>query len=64
MKYESMMIAGLFATCFALCTLVMGAMLTTTPDSVRLVAAQASTTPATARATCTAAPGATTCPRA
>lgn len=36
MKYESMMLASLFVACFALCTLVMGAMLTATPNTVRL----------------------------
>lgn len=36
MKFESLILASLFAVCFAVCALVMGAMLTTTPSSVQL----------------------------
>lgn len=36
MKFESLILASLFAACFAVCALVMGAMLTTTPGSVQL----------------------------
>jgi hypothetical protein len=36
MKFESLILASLFAVCFAVCALVVGAMLTTTPNSVQL----------------------------
>lgn len=36
MKFESHILAGLFVLCFVVCTLVMGAMLQTTPASVQL----------------------------
>ncbi|MDW2982821.1 hypothetical protein [Rhodanobacter sp. KK11] len=39
MKFESLILASLFAVCFAVCALVMGAMLTATPDAVQLAGA-------------------------
>jgi hypothetical protein len=36
MKFESQILAALFVACFTICALVMGAMLKTTPTSVRL----------------------------
>ena len=36
MKFESLILASLFAVCFAACALGMGAMLTITPSSVQL----------------------------
>jgi len=36
MKFESLILVGLFAVCFALCAMVMGAMLTATPGSLQL----------------------------
>lgn len=38
MKYENLMLGGLFVACLLVCTLVLGAMLTTTPSSVQLAA--------------------------
>lgn len=38
MKYETLMLSGLFAACLLVCTLVLGAMLATTPQSVQLAA--------------------------
>ncbi len=39
MKFESLILAGLFAVCFGICAGVMGAMLKTTPASVQLAGA-------------------------
>ena len=39
MKFESLILAGLFAVCFGICAAVMGAMLKTTPASVQLAGA-------------------------
>jgi hypothetical protein len=36
MKFETIMLNGLFAACITLCVLVMGAMLRITPASVQL----------------------------
>ena len=38
MKFESQILAGLFIVCFAICAMVMGAMLKTSPSSVQLAA--------------------------
>ncbi|WP_189339767.1 hypothetical protein [Rhodanobacter denitrificans] len=46
MKYESMILAGLFTACFALCVLVMGAMLVTSVRPVQIAGAQATPVPA------------------
>ena len=63
MKFESMILASLFVACFALCTLVMGAMLTASPRTVTLAGAQHSAIPS-ATPSCTTATSATTCPDA
>ncbi|WP_426688191.1 hypothetical protein [Rhodanobacter ginsengiterrae] len=60
MKFESMILASLFVACFALCTLVLGAMLTATPNAVPL----AGTTTSAATAHCAQAVDAASCPRA
>ena len=39
MKFESLILVGLFAVCFTVCALVMGAMLTARPSSVQLAGA-------------------------
>ena len=39
MKYENLMLSGLFVVCLLVCTLVLGAMLKATPPSVQLAAA-------------------------
>lgn len=64
MKFESMILASLFVACFALCTLVMGAMLTATPRAVQLAGSTPSTSQPVAPAHCAQAVDATTCPRA
>lgn len=64
MKFESMILASLFVACFALCTLVMGAMLTATPDAVKLAGSQPSTTQPATPAACAPGNDATRCPRA
>ncbi len=38
MKFETLMLRGLFIACMAVCGLIFGAMLTTTPASVQLAA--------------------------
>ena len=38
MKFETLMLRGLFIACMAVCGLIFGAMLTTTPASVQLTA--------------------------
>ena len=40
MKYETLMLRSLFAACFALSALVLGAMVTTTPPTVQLASNQ------------------------
>ncbi len=54
MKFETIMLNGLFAACIALCVLVMSAMLRITPASVQLSGATHSATShcATADARC------------
>jgi hypothetical protein len=38
MKFETLMLRGLFIACMAVCGLIFGAMLTTTPASAQLAA--------------------------
>ncbi|KZC15485.1 hypothetical protein RHOFW510R12_32820 [Rhodanobacter sp. FW510-R12] len=38
MKFETMMLRGLFIACLAVCGLILAAMVTTTPASVQLAA--------------------------
>jgi hypothetical protein len=38
MKFETLMLRGLFIACLAVCGLILGAMVTTTPASVQLAA--------------------------
>ncbi|MEY2168701.1 MULTISPECIES: hypothetical protein [unclassified Rhodanobacter] len=42
MKYENLMLSGLFVVCLLVCTLVLGAMLSATPSSVQLASAGSS----------------------
>ena len=54
MKFESLILATLFVVCFGVCALVMGAMLKTTPASLRLAGASKATAVAlVAPANCT-----------
>ncbi|HEY2623721.1 MAG TPA: hypothetical protein VGI53_09745 [Dyella sp.] len=39
MKFESFLLRGLFVVCLLVCGLVLGAMVTASPDAVRLAAA-------------------------
>lgn len=39
MKFESLILGSLFVACFTVCALVMGAMLVSTPASVKLAGA-------------------------
>jgi hypothetical protein len=38
MKFEAMMLRGLFLACVTVCGLILGAMLTTTPSGLQLAA--------------------------
>jgi hypothetical protein len=38
MKFETLMLRGLFIACLAVCGLILGAMVTTTPTSVQFAA--------------------------
>jgi hypothetical protein len=64
MKFESMILASLFVARFALCTLVMGAMLTASPRTVTLAGAQHSAIQSATTPGCAMATSATTCPDA
>lgn len=65
MKFESLIMAALFAACFSACASVMGAMLVTTPASVRLAHAdKAAAVAMVAPASCALPPGNATCSRA
>lgn len=64
MKYESIILSGLFAACFALCSLVMGAMLTVTPSNVKLANSRPSTTQPATPASCASVQDPIRCPRA
>ena len=64
MKFESIILAGLFAACFALCSLVMGAMLTVTPSNVKLANSRPTTTQPAKPASCASVQEPIHCPRA
>lgn len=40
MKFETMLLSGLFVACMAVCALIMGAMLGSQPGTARLASAQ------------------------
>lgn len=63
MKHETLMLHGLFAACLLVCTLVLGAMLTATPASLRQVASTGATHALVASAaSCATAHDAVPCP--
>lgn len=66
MKFESLIMAALFAMCFSACAFVMGAMLVSTPASLRLAHADRATAAVALVATagCPLPPGNATCTRA
>jgi hypothetical protein len=65
MKFETLMLRGLFVACITVCALVMGAMLRTTPASIQLANAKnVSSILLTAPATCALPADGVICPRA
>jgi hypothetical protein len=64
MKFETIMLNGLFIACIAVCALVMGAMLKATPSSVRLAGNhKAAVVAMVSPTTCTVPDSNTACPR-
>jgi hypothetical protein len=64
MKYETLMLRSLFAACFALSALVLGAMVTTTPPTVQLASNQSlGSILLTAPTSCALPPDGVVCPR-
>lgn len=64
MKFEALMLRGLFGACLLVCALVLGAMVNATPEAIRLAASGSAgqLTPA-ARAQCLLPPDGVVCPR-
>ena len=67
MKFETLMLRGLFIACTAVCALIMGAMLNATPGSMKLPAhnavASISTVLLAAPQSCALPPDGVMCPR-
>jgi hypothetical protein len=65
MKFETIMLSGLFIACIAVCAVVMGAMLKATPSSVQLAGNhhKAAVVAMVSPATCAAPDSNTACPR-
>jgi hypothetical protein len=64
MKFESLILGSLFVACFTLCALVMGAMLLSTPASVKLTGTNhAQAVARTAPPHCVQSADEATCPR-
>jgi hypothetical protein len=66
MKFETLMLRGLFIACLAVCGLIFGAMVTTTPASVQLAANSNSTIGAillAAPSSCALPPDGVVCPQ-
>lgn len=64
MKFEVLMLRGLFVACLAVCGLILGAMVSAKPDTVRLAAsAAAGQVVMGAHAECMLPPDGVVCPR-
>jgi hypothetical protein len=64
MKFETLMLRGLFAACMAVCALIMGAMLNATPSTAQLSASnRVSAALRTAPTSCALPPDGVVCPR-
>ncbi|MEW9571852.1 hypothetical protein ABQJ54_08815 [Rhodanobacter sp. Si-c] len=63
MKYENLMLSGLFVACLLVCTLVLGAMLKATPSSVQLATTSISSVLLAAPAQCALPADGVICPR-
>ena len=64
MKFETLMLRGLFIACLAVCGLILGAMLTATPSSVPLASTGVSAILLAAPSSCALAADGVICPRA
>ncbi|MDE1893354.1 MAG: hypothetical protein KGM46_09900 [Pseudomonadota bacterium] len=65
MKFEAMMLRGLFLACVTVCGLVLGAMLSTTPGNMRLTAgSRIAAALESAPSNCALPPDGVVCPRA
>jgi hypothetical protein len=63
MKFETLMLRGLFVACLLVCGLVLGAMVNASPQAIRLAAA-GSAVPLIAPTACALPPDGVVCPRA
>jgi hypothetical protein len=64
MKYETLMLRSLFAACFALSALILGAMVTSTPPTVQLASNQSlGSILLSAPTSCALPPDGVVCPR-
>lgn len=64
MKFEALMLRGLFVACLVVCGLVIGAMINASPDAIRLAASgSAGQLSPAAHAQCLLPPDGVVCPR-
>ncbi len=64
MKFEALLLRGLFVACLAVCGLVLGAMIHASPDAIRLAASgSAGQLSQAAHAQCLLPPDGVVCPR-
>jgi len=62
MKFETYLLHGLFVACFAVCALVMGAMLTAKPTSANIAGNSVASVLLTAPTSCAMRPDGVICP--
>jgi hypothetical protein len=62
MKFETFMLRGLFVACFAVCALIMGAMLTARPQNLQHASNPVASALLTAPTTCAMKPDGVVCP--
>jgi hypothetical protein len=63
MKFEALMLRGLFVACLLVCGLVLGAMVTASPDAIRLAAAGSAGQLIASPVACSLPPDGVVCPR-
>ncbi|WP_430391753.1 hypothetical protein [Dyella sp. 20L07] len=63
MKFETLMLRGLFVACLLVCGLVLGAMVNASPEAVRLAAAGSAGQLIATPVTCSLPPDGVVCPR-
>ena len=64
MKFEALMLRGLFVACLLVCGLVLGAMVSASPDAIRLAAAGSAGQLIATPIACALPPDGVVCPRA